>query len=81
MIYLPAASVGKNKLDARWMDGVWLKIKLESGESIILLLVGLPWLAPRCRHPFSKMRFVVKELELSRAIAPAILLQTQDLMG
>ena len=33
--HLPAASVGKNKLDVRWMDGVWPGIKLESVESII----------------------------------------------
>ncbi len=32
---LPAASVGKNKFDVSWMDGVWLGIKLDSGESII----------------------------------------------
>ncbi len=32
---MPAASVGKNKFDIRWMDGVWLGIKLESGKSII----------------------------------------------
>ncbi len=28
--YLPAASAGKNKLDVRWGDSVWLGIKLES---------------------------------------------------
>ncbi len=27
--------MGKNKFDVRWEDGVWLGIKMESGESII----------------------------------------------
>ncbi len=35
VMYLPAASVGKNKLDVRWEDGAWLGIKMESRESII----------------------------------------------
>ncbi len=30
VMYLPAVSAGKNKFDVRWMDGVWLGIKLES---------------------------------------------------
>ena len=34
-MHLLAASVGKNKFDVRWMDGVWLGIKLESRESIM----------------------------------------------
>ncbi len=35
VMYLPAASVGKKKFNVRLMDGVWLGIKLESGESIV----------------------------------------------
>ena len=35
VMYLPAGSAGKNKSDVRWMEGVWLGITLESGESII----------------------------------------------
>ncbi len=35
VMYLPAASAEKNKIDVRWVDGVRLGIKLESGESII----------------------------------------------
>jgi hypothetical protein len=35
VMYVLAASVGKNKFDARWMDGVGLWIKLEGGEPII----------------------------------------------
>ncbi len=35
VMFLPAASAGKNTFDVRWMDGMWLGIKLESGESII----------------------------------------------
>ncbi len=31
MMYLPVASAGKNKFDVRWMDVVWLGIKMESG--------------------------------------------------
>jgi hypothetical protein len=34
-MHLPAASVGKNKFDVRWMDGVWLGIKLDSREPVI----------------------------------------------
>ena len=34
VMYLPAASVGRNNFDVRWMDGVWLAIKLENGVSI-----------------------------------------------
>ncbi len=35
VICLPAASVGRNKFDVRWEDGVWPGIKIVSGESII----------------------------------------------
>ncbi len=35
VMYLPAASVGKNKFDVRWEDGFWLAIRTESGESVI----------------------------------------------
>ena len=28
-------SVGKDKFDVRWKEGVWLGIKAESGESLI----------------------------------------------
>ncbi len=35
VMYLAAASVGKDKFDVRWEDGVWLGIKMESGESIV----------------------------------------------
>lgn len=34
-MYLPALSVGKNKLDVRSEGGVWLGINLECGESIV----------------------------------------------
>ncbi len=34
-MYLPASSVGKNKFDVRWMDGVWLEIKMVSVASVI----------------------------------------------
>ena len=33
--YLPANSAGKNKFEARWHEGVWLGVRLESGEAII----------------------------------------------
>ncbi len=33
--YAPAFSAGSNKFDVRWVDGVWLGVKLKSGESII----------------------------------------------
>ncbi len=32
---LPAASVGKNKFDVRWEDGVWLGMKMEGEVSIV----------------------------------------------
>ena len=35
VMYLPTASVGKNKFDVRWEDGVWLGVKMGSGESTI----------------------------------------------
>ncbi len=35
VMYLPAGSAVKNRFDVTWMDGAWLGIKLESGESII----------------------------------------------
>ncbi len=31
VMYLPAASVGKNEFDVRREDGVWLGIKMEGG--------------------------------------------------
>ena len=34
-MYAPALSVGKDKFDVRWKEGVWLGIKAESGESSI----------------------------------------------
>ncbi len=41
VMHLPAASVGKNEFDVGWMDGVWLGIKLESGESVIRTADGV----------------------------------------
>jgi hypothetical protein len=35
VMYWPAASVGKNKSNVRWMDGVWPGMKPENGESIV----------------------------------------------
>ncbi len=28
-------SAGKDKFDARWKEGVWLGLRMESGESLI----------------------------------------------
>ncbi len=39
-MYLPAASVGRNKFDVRRDDGVWLGIKMESGQSILGIASG-----------------------------------------
>ncbi len=33
--YAPVQSAGRNKFAVRWVDGIWLGIKLESGESSI----------------------------------------------
>ena len=33
--YLPANSAGKNKFETRWREGVWLGVRLESGEAIV----------------------------------------------
>ena len=33
--YTPANSAGKDKFDVRWFEGVWLGVRVESGESII----------------------------------------------
>ena len=33
--YLPANAAGKNKFEVRWDNGVWLGVRLESGESLI----------------------------------------------
>ncbi len=35
MRYAPVFTAGMSKLDVSWVDGVWLGIQLESGESII----------------------------------------------
>ena len=35
ILYLKANSAGKSKFDARWLEGVWLGIRDESGESIV----------------------------------------------
>ena len=35
VLYLKPNSAGKNKLDIRWHEGIWLGIRDESGESII----------------------------------------------
>ena len=35
VLYAPAASAGKDKFDARWKEGVWLGVRMESGESLI----------------------------------------------
>ncbi len=42
VMYLPAASVGRNMFDVRWEEGVWLGIELESGESVIGTASGVP---------------------------------------
>ncbi len=34
-MYCPALSVGEDKFDARWKEGVWQGIKAEIGESVI----------------------------------------------
>ena len=33
--YVPALTVGRDKFDVRWREGVWLGIRMESGENII----------------------------------------------
>ncbi len=33
--YTPVVSGERNKFSAKWIDGVWLGVKLESGESTI----------------------------------------------
>ncbi len=35
VLHAPAMSAGKDKFDARWKEGVWLGIRMESGESLI----------------------------------------------
>ena len=35
VLYTPAMSAGKDKFDARWKEGVWLGVRVESGESLI----------------------------------------------
>ncbi len=35
VLHSPAMSAGKDKFDARWKEGVWLGVRLESGESLI----------------------------------------------
>ena len=35
IMFLRAKSVGKEKFDSRWEDGIWLGIREESGENII----------------------------------------------
>jgi hypothetical protein len=33
--YTPANSAGEDKFDVRWLERVWLGVRVESGESII----------------------------------------------
>ena len=35
MLCAPAMSAGKDKVVARWKEGVWPGVRLESGESLI----------------------------------------------
>ena len=35
IMFLRAKSVGRDKFDSRWEDGIWLGIREESGENII----------------------------------------------
>ncbi len=35
VLHAPAMSAGRDKFDARWKDGVWLGVRMESGESLI----------------------------------------------
>jgi hypothetical protein len=35
VLYAPADSAGKDKFDVRWREGVWLGVRMESGESLI----------------------------------------------
>ena len=41
VLYLQANSAGKNKLDVRWQEGVWLGIRDESGESVVGTATGV----------------------------------------
>ena len=34
-MYLKSKSVGRDKIDSRWEDGIWLGIREDTGESII----------------------------------------------
>ena len=34
-MYLPAASAGKDNFGVRWIEGAWLGVRVESGESSI----------------------------------------------
>ena len=35
VLYLPAKTAGRDKFDVRWQEGIWLGVRLESGESVI----------------------------------------------
>ena len=39
--YLRPKSAGKDKLNTRWGEGVWLGVKEESGETLILSLIHI----------------------------------------
>ena len=32
---MPAKTAGRDKFDVRWQEGIWLGVRLESGESVI----------------------------------------------
>ncbi len=35
IMYSPAMSAGKDEADVQWKEGVWLGVRMESGESLI----------------------------------------------
>jgi len=57
VLYLKADSVGKNKLESRWSDGIWLGIRDESGESIIGTSEGIVKCRDFRRRPTDQERW------------------------
>ncbi len=55
-------SAGKDKLDARWKEGAWLGVRLESGESLIGASEGVAKARDFRREPESRRGWSVRDV-------------------
>ncbi len=69
-VYTPALSVGKDKFDVGWKEGVWFVIKAESGEWLIGTGEGVAKARDFRRKPGNGRRWNKKDFDKFRGEVP-----------